>query len=480
MARSRNAYFIAFLPLATLAGCSSDETGSTAPSSGGSGPGSGGTTTTASAQGGGGSGGQFTASGGTGGVPTGTGGTTSSTNGGGGAGAGSTGTGGTATASSSSGTGGDASLLDQDGDGWTPADGDCCDVDGADCSLPELVNPGAFESLGNLVDDDCDPNTPDGVATPDCGGNPLNTPTSSQELVQAMDLCQTTMEDPPTLKDKKWGVISSALLLADGSANSPKDLQVGVLGDFGTNVSPKKGATMAALSSGTARAEGDSDYVHPQNGPSAGQTGNYNAQTQVNGPADYLAAHGGKFPSPPNCPACSGASCYTAYDSVDLKVRIRVPTNAKSFSYNLKFYSAEFPEFLCKAYNDFFITLLASNAPGLPADHNIAFDANSNPVSVNNGFFEVCFPPPNSPAGTCPAGTLELVGNGMGGWNGALNDGGGTQWLTNDSPIVPGETIEIEFIIWDAGDVLPHNVDSLVLLDKFRWNVTPAAVGTHK
>jgi hypothetical protein len=64
----------------------------------------------------------------------------------------------------------------------------------------------------------------------------------------------------------------------------------------------------------------------------------------------------------------------------------------------------------------------------------------------------------------------------MGGWNGNLKDGGGTVWLINDAPVVPGEDITIEFIIWDAGD---HNVDSAVLLDKFRWNIDPSPVGTH-
>ncbi len=112
----------------------------------------------------------------------------------------------------------------------------------------------------------------------------------------------------------------------------------------------------------------------------------------------------------------------------------------------------------------------------LPTDKNIAFDANKNPVSVNNAFFQICFPVAGQPA-SCPGGTLELVGTGMGGWDADLTDGGGTVWLTNDAPVVPGETIEIEFVTWDAGD---HNVDSLVLLDKFRWNITPSTVGTHK
>jgi hypothetical protein len=97
-------------------------------------------------------------------------------------------------------------------------------------------------------------------------------------------------------------------------------------------------------------------------------------------------------------------------------------------------------------------------------------------VSVNNGFFEVCFPSFGAPAGTCPSGTADLEGTGMGGWGSNLKDGGGTEWLINDAPVVPGETMEIQFVTWDAGD---HNVDSLVLLDKFRWNVTPSAIGVH-
>jgi hypothetical protein len=373
--------------------------------------------------------------------------------------------------------------VDQDGDGWTVADGDCCDNPG-DCTDPKYVNPGAFEYLGNNVDDDCDPSTLDGVLPQDCSMGPVKMNTTGDDLARAMDLCQFTTESPP-LPMKKWGVVSTALLLADG-AGAPNDVQVGALASYGPNVVPKKGPTLAAISSGTARTPDDPDYVHPQNGVMAGQVGNYNASTAVSAPPSYLAAHGGSLPA--TCgPACNGPSCTQAFDSVNLKMRIRVPTNAKSFSYNFKFYSAEYPEFLCQAYNDFFVVLLQSqwtpdpnaNPPEapLPADGDIAFDAQKNPVSVNNAFFQVCFPSQGAPAGTCPSGTLELVGTGMGGWGNALSDGGGTNWLQNDAPVVPGETVEIQFVLWDAGD---HNVDSLALLDKWRWNVTPASVGTHK
>ena len=386
-------------------------------------------------------------------------------------------------ASSSSGP--NPNMLDQDGDGWTPNDGDCCDTVGA-CADPELVNPGAYEYPGNTVDDDCDPATPDNMAVPDCSPAALMTPTSSTDLIKAMDLCQFTTEAPP-LPMKKWGVISTQILLADGtpfpSPNGSNNVQWGVLAQYGPNVLPQKGATMASLSSGTARAVGDPGYVHPQNG-AVGQIGNFNAGTQAGIPASYLAAHGGKVPSPMNCPVCNGMACTTAYDSVNLKARIRVPTNAKSFGYRFKFYTSEYPEFLCKDFNDFFVTLLSSawvpdplampKQDPIPADGDIAFDAAKNPVSVNNGFFEVCFP---LVPGGCPGGTLELVGTGMGGWSNNLKDGGGTQWLINESNVVPGETIELQFIVWDAGD---HNVDSAVLLDRFRWSITPSQVGVHK
>ena len=437
-------------------------------------------------------------SGATGGSTTGTGGTTTTTSSGGGTtsttssgggnggnaggagGAGASGgSGGAGATGGNGGSGGQIQVDDADGDGWTIADGDCCDDAVSGCAAePEKVNPGAFEYLGNGVDDDCDPATPDDVAVADCGGAPLQTPTTSIELVKAMDLCQFTSENVP-LNQKKWGVLESALVLADGNLPAPDDVQVGVLGGFGQNVAPKKGGTFAAISTGTARAEGDPGYIHPQNGTAA-QMGNYDAGTSSPVPPNWLALNGGALPQSNNCPACAGANCLTAFDPVNLRIKIRVPTNAEGFSYNFKFYTAEYPEYICQTYNDFFVALLTSSHPDLPQDApdtNIAFDSLHNAVSVNNGFLDVCFP---SGASTCPAGTLELIGNGMGGWAGNLKDGGGTQWLVNEAPVVPGESITIEFVTWDGAGALPdHNVDSIVLLDKFKWNLTPTTVGTH-
>src|SRR5690606_2429939 len=57
---------------------------------------------------------------------------------------------------------------DEDGDGWGVCSGDCCDAAGGTCFNPELVNPGAYEFVGNTVDDDCDGVTDE--EAPSCDG----------------------------------------------------------------------------------------------------------------------------------------------------------------------------------------------------------------------------------------------------------------------------------------------------------------------
>lgn len=344
---------------------------------------------------------------------------------------------------------------DDDGDGFTLCDGDCCES--AACApYPAEVNPGALEYPGNGLDDDCDPGTPDNQPYPLCAGPPFVTPTSKYNLAQAMDLCVFTTEDPP-LPERKWGVIDVGLTLADGTS-SPLDIQVGELASYGVNGLPKIGPTMAALSTGTARAEGDPGHVYPQNGPEPGQIGNFNAGTLSALPADFVAAGGGG--SAGKCAPYLAPLPAMVNDSVMLKLRIRTPTNAGSFTFRFGFYTAEAPENVCSEYNDFFVALLDSQAPGIPADKNIAFDSMGEPISVNSALFDAC--------ALCPGGTWLLEGTGMGGWGGILYDGAATGWLQQDAPVIPGETIELRFLLWDAVD---GSVDSLVLLDGFRWHL---------
>jgi hypothetical protein len=124
----------------------------------------------------------------------------------------------------------------------------------------------------------------------------------------------------------------------------------------------------------------------------------------------------------------------------------------------------------------------------VPADKNIAIYSdmgNDWPVGVNlvsaaPGLFTQCANGPISQCGTASAyggctSTADLAGTGFDtagstpfscSYAGA--HGGGTGWLTMSSPVVPGETIEIRFAIWDTSDGL---FDSLVLLDDFQWSV---------
>ncbi|MBK9000648.1 MAG: choice-of-anchor L domain-containing protein [Myxococcales bacterium] len=351
-------------------------------------------------------------------------------------------------------------VVDVDKDGWTECDGDCCETP-AQCSKPEAVNPGAFEYPGNTVDDDCDPGTPDTLPSA-CSTAAVFNGVKPEDVAKAIDLCQFTTESPPPAQ-KKWGVISAEFLLANGATPSAAQLanfqswQAAVLQNYGTGgIVPKNGPTFAGISSGRMRDENDPGY--------AGVSSAMGVASQP--PAAYLAAHAGALPASQgcsgSCPSGSGAN-----DPINVRLKIRVPTNAKSFSYQFRFFSYEYWSWQCTSFNDFYLALLQTGAAGIPADKNISFDSLMNPVSVNNGFFDVC---QVKGCNTCPGGTGELAGTGMG------TTGGGTVWLTTTAPVVPGEVMQIEFMVFDVSDQI---LDSLTILDNFQWSIDPSSVGTH-
>lgn len=355
--------------------------------------------------------------------------------------------------------------IDSDGDGWTACGGDCCDSVLQGCSNPRLMNPGAFEVLGNGINDDCDATTSDVVPPAACSTAAKFASVTPLDVARAMELCQMTTANPP-LATKKWGVISGTFLNPNGTTPSAAALsimqnnQTAILANYGTGgIVPKKGTTMAGLSSGIMRDMNDVGY------PGSPDTANGLTSSP---PAAYLAAHGNALPSSAgcsgNCPAGSGAN-----DGTNVRLSIRVPTNAQSLSYQFKFISYEYWIYSCTQYNDFYLAMLQSMAPGIPADKNISFDALNNPVSVNNGFFDVCVP---KGCYTCPAGYGELAGTGMA----DFNYGGATKWLTTEAPVVPGETIQLDFMIFDVSDQF---LDSVVLLDNFQWGLSTAVVNTH-
>jgi hypothetical protein len=330
--------------------------------------------------------------------------------------------------------------VDHDGDGYSFAQGDCADCDAN-------VNPGAFDFAGNGIDEDCNGTADDEPTL--CDNGLAMASASAADHAKAIDLCRTTTA-AAVGPAKTWGVISSKLVQADGT-QAPHALSYGILSKFGPSNLPQKGASMAVYSSGTARAQGDLGWVNPN-----GQVGSFNQGKSCAYPAGFPKNKSG-------CPNGSG----TANDSTGLALSVRVPTNAHSFSYRFNFFSSEYPEWVCTAYNDGFVALLKTGyLPANPAANsgNISFDAANNPVSVNIGFFTITSGP-------------KLTGTGMDGICDGKICGGSTDWLQTTAPVVPGETINLQFALWDTGD---HVWDSFVLIDGFTWSVQSATIGTIK
>ena len=373
---------------------------------------------------------------------------------------------------------------DFDGDGWTRCGGDCCDHPSQQCAEnPALVNPGAYDFPGNMLDDDCN-GVEDDAPTDSCSDWAVTSGTTADHMVRAMDLCQFTLGDPDI-----WGVTEAQLLQSNGTG-APQDIQVGVLESLGSVVSSVHNTTMAVISSGEGRGVGDPGHT--------GATGYVATGGPITPPQSYLSSHGGLLQTSSGCPS----SETNIYDSAMLRVKLRVPTNAQGFEFSFRFFSHEYPVYLCTQFNDFFLALLSSSHPDIPADGNISFDTAGNPVSVNNAFFTSCEPiscnnwdvllgggPDNnsdgcvdaltcnastnqceSSLGACPDGSSDVSA-----YNTNTADAGATGWLTTSAPVVPGEEITLEFHIWDTGDTA---FDSLAILDHFRWKIDPTEVAT--
>jgi hypothetical protein len=324
--------------------------------------------------------------------------------------------------------------VDKDGDGYTGATGDC-----NECTTQ--MNAGAFDYPANGIDEDCN-GTPDDEPA-GCDGSTVDIGYGDPVVAaQVLGICRMA-------QNGSWGLVSAAYVMADGTPGM-NDLSHGLLPSFGPNVSPREGATMLALSSGTARAPGMPGFQSPE-----------------------LAMMGTFSSTPPgfpkDSPACSvaTASDTTANNPAALELVIKAPSNANHMKFDFDFYTYEFPEYVCTAYNDFFVALV-SPAPANAQDGNVSFDSQGNPVSVNNGFLEVC---PAQTAGgknfPCALGTAELQGTGF---DELLRTGphAATGWLNTQAPIAPGQQFTVRFAIWDMGDEI---LDSTVLVDNFGWDL---------
>ncbi len=198
----------------------------------------------------------------------------------------------------------------------------------------------------------------------------------------------------------------------------------------------------------------------------------------------------------------SGYDSDYVYDLAQLSIEVKKPSNVEGFAFDFMFLSSEFPEYLCQIYNDTFYALVTTTSLG--ADPvNVSFDANDNEITVNNAFFEPAnqwtTPLQLTPFGahetyaTCPytpgSNWEDLFDDMLGADECTLPDycsepeavntvGSGSGWLTTTVPLAStDDTVKITFSVHDEGD---GQLDSLVLIDHFRWVVDAEDVSTEK
>lgn len=153
---------------------------------------------------------------------------------------------------------------------------------------------------------------------------------------------------------------------------------------------------------------------------------------------------------------------YRANDLQELRIKAKVPSWARSLTYDFAFLTTEYPGYYKNAFNDLFIAWLESKS----WTGNISFDKKGSPISLNAGFLDYRDARQgviNDPECATGCTAKELEGTCMKGH-------AATRWLSTKVGVTPGEEIELVFTIVDLGDSM---MDSYVLLDNFRWSCDP-------
>lgn len=130
--------------------------------------------------------------------------------------------------------------------------------------------------------------------------------------------------------------------------------------------------------------------------------------------------------------------------------------DAKGYTFDFAYFSAEFPEFVDSEYNDIFVVWQASE----DYTGNVTF-INEQPLTVTAlwpiDFEGECeFLDPN-----CTGADPHLEGTGY------ILDGGATGWYKATSGVKPGETFTLAFAVFDMGD---STYDTTAILDNWMWD----------
>jgi len=213
------------------------------------------------------------------------------------------------------------------------------------------------------------------------------------------------------------GLLAGASWPADGLASNPSSsAAVGTGNGFTGIYMPNTGPSFGVLTTG------DVENAAPPNDSSSTGTDNGQGTRNVN-------------------------------DLSVLKLDITVPASANCLSFDLVFYSEEYPEYVGSPYNDGFVAELDTNSwtydpefTSIAAPDNFAFDENHNLLTINSASFTA-------------EGETELEYDGS------------TQLLTAATPITPGAH-SVYLSLFDAGDGI---YDTAVFLDNLRTeSVAPA------
>jgi hypothetical protein len=312
----------------------------------------------------------------------------------------------------------------------------------------------------------CDPDSTDalhaiGLNCTSLGGN-------FQNNVNAIAVANLDFQAPPPLMgERAWQVARSYGTFVDPNTNEPF-------------WSPREGEKVLLISSGLVPPPNNQGAIIIPDGDVYGDTfSSFNNQApwDDNTMPPPMSPQNGS-PDPQGFTNCDGVGdCSNtvlaqwmlgnsnAEDKMWFRFDLTAPAlangdmvDAKGYTFDFAFFSAEFPEYVDSGFNDIFIVWQDSEA----YTGNVTF-INEQPLTVTAlwpiDFEGQCnvFDDPfcNNPADPHLEGT------------GHIQDGGATGWYKATGGVNPGETFSLSFGIFDMGD---SSFDTTAILDNFQWD----------